>query len=75
MSSVMFGPFQLDLDSCELSRSGVAVTLQPQPSRLLVLLVKRAGEVVTRDEIRRTVWPADTFVDFDQSVNLSLIHI
>ena len=75
MSSVMFGPFQLDLDSCELSRSGVAVTLQPQPSRLLVLLVKRAGEVVTRDEIRRTVWPADTFVDFDQSVNFCVRQI
>ena len=75
MSSVMFGPFELDLDSYELRRSGVAVNLQPQPSRLLVLLVKRAGELVTRDEIRRTIWPADTFVDFDQSVNFCVRQI
>ena len=75
MSSVVFGPFELDLQSGALSRSGVATNLQPQPSRLLVLLVKRAGELVTRDEIRRSVWPADTFVDFDQSVNFCVRQI
>jgi tetratricopeptide (TPR) repeat protein len=51
------------------------VKLQPQPSKLLVLLVERAGELVTRDEIRRSVWGTDTFVDFDQSVNFCVRQI
>src|SRR4030095_3109497 len=66
---------RLDLNSGELSRSAVPVKLQPQPSKLLVLLVERAGEVVTRDEIRRSVWGTDTFVDFDQSVNFCVRQI
>ena len=75
MPLVTFGPFRLDLNSHELHRSGIAVRLQPQPARLLALLVERAGELVTRDEIRRTVWGADTFVDFDQSVNFCIRQI
>jgi DNA-binding winged helix-turn-helix (wHTH) protein/tetratricopeptide (TPR) repeat protein len=75
MSCVSFGPFRLDLATGELQRSGTAVKLQPQPSKLLVLLVHRAGELVTRDEIRQHVWGADTFVDFDQSVNFCVRQI
>jgi DNA-binding winged helix-turn-helix (wHTH) protein/tetratricopeptide (TPR) repeat protein len=75
MRSLRFGPFRLDLDSKELHRSGIAVRLQPQPAKLLALLVERAGELVTRDEIRRTVWGVDTFVDFDQSVNFCIRQI
>jgi DNA-binding winged helix-turn-helix (wHTH) protein/tetratricopeptide (TPR) repeat protein len=75
MPCVTFGPFHLDLATGELQRSGIAVKLQPQPSKLLVLLVQRAGELVTRDEIRQHVWAADTFVDFDQSVNFCVRQI
>ena len=75
MASVTFGPFRLNPESGELHRSGVAVRLQAQPSKLLILLVERAGELVTRDEIRRRVWGAETFVDFDQSVNFCIRQI
>lgn len=75
MRTVTFGPYRLHLDSGELSRSDVLVKLQPQPAKLLVLLVERAGELVTRDEIRRSVWGTDTFVDFDQSVNFCVRQI
>jgi len=75
MSSVSFGPFALDLHTGELRRFGVDVNLQPQPAKLLVLLVERAGELVTREEIRRAVWGAETFVDFDQSVNFCVRQI
>ena len=64
MRTVTFGPYRLNLDTGELSRSDVPVKLQPQPAKLLVLLVERAGELVTRDEIRRGVWGTETFVDF-----------
>ncbi len=75
MACVTFGPFHLDLATGELQRSGIAVRLQPQPSKLLVLLVQRAGELVTRDEIRQHVWDTGTFVDFDQSVNFCVRQI
>ena len=75
MRTVTFGPYRLDLNSGELSRSDLPVKLQPQPAKLLVLLVERAGELVTRDEIRRGVWAAETFVDFDQSVNFCVRQI
>ena len=75
MRIVTFGPYRLSLDTGELSRSDVPVKLQPQPAKLLVLLVERAGELVTRDEIRRSVWGTDTFVDFDQSVNFCVRQI
>jgi len=75
MRIVTFGPYRLDLDGSELYRSDILVKLQPQPAKLLRLLVERAGELVTRDEIRRTVWGTDTFVDFDQSVNFCVRQI
>ena len=75
MRRVTFGPFQLDLDTHELNRSGLAVRLQPQPAKLLALLVEHAGRLVTRDEIRHNVWGPDTFVDFDQSVNFCVRQI
>jgi DNA-binding winged helix-turn-helix (wHTH) protein/tetratricopeptide (TPR) repeat protein len=75
MAGVTFGPFRLDLETGELHRAGIAVKLQPQPARLLALLVQRAGELVTREEIRQRVWGSDTFVDFDQSVNFCVRQI
>ena len=67
-----FGPFEVDLISGELRREGLKVKLQDQPLRLLVLLLESAGEVVTREELRSKLWPADTFVDFDHSLNTAV---
>jgi DNA-binding winged helix-turn-helix (wHTH) protein/Tfp pilus assembly protein PilF len=75
LRQVKFGPFQLDSQTGELRRGSVPVKLQPQPARLLVMLVSRPGELVNRDEIRAQLWSADTFVDFDQSVNFCVRQI
>ena len=64
-----FGVFQLDLKAGELHKAGVRVKLQDQPFRVLALLVSRAGEVVTREELRQRVWPSNVYVDFDQGLN------
>lgn len=70
-----FGEFELDVAAGELRRNSRRLKLQPQPYKLLVLLVKRAGALVTRDEIRGELWPEGTFVDFDQSVNFTVKQI
>ncbi len=72
--TAVFGPFTLRLDTGELFKHGVPVPLQAQPARLLVLLVTRAGDVVTREEIRAHLW-SDTVVSFDQSINYCIRHI
>jgi TolB-like protein/DNA-binding winged helix-turn-helix (wHTH) protein/Flp pilus assembly protein TadD len=66
---VDFGIFQLDLKARELHKAGVKVKLQEQPFRVLALLVDRAGQVVTREELRQRVWPTDAYVAFDQGLN------
>jgi DNA-binding winged-HTH domains len=70
-----FGEFELAVDAGELRRNNRRLKLQPQPFKLLLLLVRRAGSLVTRDEIRRELWPEGTFVDFDQAVNFSIKQI
>jgi DNA-binding winged helix-turn-helix (wHTH) protein len=72
---VRFGVYQLDMQAGQLLRSGRVVRLKPQPFKLLQLLVSRAGEVVTRDEIRQALWSADTFVDFEQGVNAAIKQV
>src|SRR4029450_9696180 len=67
-----FGSFEVDTVSGELRRQGLRIKLQDQPFRLLVLLLERAGDVVTRDEVREKLWPADTYVDFDHSLNTAV---
>jgi DNA-binding response OmpR family regulator len=64
-----FGEFEADLDSRELFKDGVKVRLADQPFQLLAVLLQRVGEVVTRDELRRRLWPEDTHVEFDRSLN------
>ena len=64
-----FGIFQLDLKAGELYKAGVRVKLQDQPLRVLALLVSRAGQMVTREELRERVWPGNVYVDFDQGLN------
>jgi TolB-like protein/DNA-binding winged helix-turn-helix (wHTH) protein/Flp pilus assembly protein TadD len=66
---VHFGIFQLDLEARELHKAGVRVKLQDQPFRVLALLVDRAGQVVTREELRQKVWPTNVHVGFDQGLN------
>jgi DNA-binding winged helix-turn-helix (wHTH) protein len=70
-----FGEFDLDLDAGELRRAGRLVRLQPQPFKLLALVIRRAGTVVTREEIRAELWTDGTFVDFDQAVNFAVRQI
>ncbi len=67
-----FGPFQLDLKAGELHHDGRSVRLQEQPLQVLKMLLEHPGEVVTRDEMRRTLWPNDTIVEFDQSINAAI---
>ena len=66
---VRFGAFELDLRAGELRKQGVKVKLQEQPFQILAMLLERPGEVVTREELRKRLWPSDTFVDFDHSLN------
>jgi DNA-binding winged helix-turn-helix (wHTH) protein len=70
-----FGTFELDEEAGQLRRDGAPVRLSPQPFRLLVLLVSRAGELVTREEIRQQLWGTDTYVDFDQGVNFCIKQV
>jgi TolB-like protein/DNA-binding winged helix-turn-helix (wHTH) protein/Tfp pilus assembly protein PilF len=70
-----FGAFELDAATGELRKGGVLLKLQPQPSRVLELLVKRAGQLVTREEIQRCLWKGSTFVDFEHGINFSINQI
>jgi TolB-like protein/DNA-binding winged helix-turn-helix (wHTH) protein/Tfp pilus assembly protein PilF len=70
-----FGTFELDLASGELRKDGALVKLQSQHFQLLALLVEWAGQVVSRDEIRRALWDNETFVDFDRSINFCVNQI
>jgi TolB-like protein/DNA-binding winged helix-turn-helix (wHTH) protein len=70
-----FDGFELDFRSGELRKSGVKLRLQGQPIQVLAVLLKRSGELVTRDELRREVWPEDTFVDFDHSLHNAIARI
>ena len=67
-----FGLFAADAESGKLLREGARVKLQDQPFRLLCLLLERPGEVVSREELRQALWPADTYVEFDGSLNAAL---
>src|ERR1700690_889043 len=67
-----FGTFELDLRSGELRKQGLRVKLQEQPFRVLAVLLRRPGEVVNREELRSQIWPADTFVDFDNGLNTAI---
>jgi cholera toxin transcriptional activator len=64
-----FGVFEADANSGELRKAGVRLRLQEQPFQVLMLFLERPGEVITREEIQQKLWPADTFVDFDHSLN------
>jgi len=67
-----FGVFELDLRAGELRRNGCKIKLQEQPFQVLALLLEKPGEVVTREDLRNRLWPADRFVDFDHSLNAAI---
>jgi TolB-like protein/DNA-binding winged helix-turn-helix (wHTH) protein/Tfp pilus assembly protein PilF len=70
-----FGVFELDLRSGELRKHGLLVRLQEQPFQVLTMLVENSGEVVTRGDLQKKLWPANTFVDFDHGLNKAINKI
>jgi DNA-binding winged helix-turn-helix (wHTH) protein len=70
-----FGIFEVDALRSELRRSGTRVKLREQSFRILVLLLERAGDIVTREELRQALWPSDTYVDFDHSLNTAVMKL
>src|SRR6266852_2674975 len=72
---IRFDTFELDATSGELRKAGILLKLQPQPFRVLLLLIERAGQVVTREEIQRYLWTDSTFVDFEHGINFSVNQI
>jgi len=70
-----FGVFELDASSGELRRNGTVVKLREQPVRILLLLLEHAGQMVTREQLRQHLWPSDTFVDFDHSLNSAVMKL
>ena len=69
---VRFGPFELDPQCAEVRQDGVRLKLQGQPIQILEMLLAKPGQLVTREEIQERLWPADTFVDFDHSLNTAV---
>jgi DNA-binding winged helix-turn-helix (wHTH) protein/tetratricopeptide (TPR) repeat protein len=69
---LQFGTFEVDVRSGELRKHGVRIKLQEQPFHVLTVLLEHPGDVVTREELRSQIWPADTFVDFDNSLNTTI---
>ncbi|MGA7291760.1 MAG: winged helix-turn-helix domain-containing protein [Terriglobales bacterium] len=70
-----FSVFEVALDAGELRRNGARIRLQEQPFQVLTALLRNAGQVVTREQLRESIWPADTFVDFDHSLNTAVNKI
>src|SRR5215471_11086824 len=67
-----FATFEVDVRAGELRKQGKRIKLQEQPLQVLVVLLQRAGDVVTREELRSQIWLKDTFVDFDNSLNTAI---
>src|SRR5215469_7047615 len=72
---VRFGPFELDLKVGELRKGSRTVLLQEQPLRVLQIILERDGDLVTRQEIQKRLWPNDTVVDFDHGINTAVKKI
>jgi DNA-binding winged helix-turn-helix (wHTH) protein/TolB-like protein len=74
-SRVRFGVFEFDPDTGELTRGGVPQRLQPQPARVLAVLLEQPGEIVSRDALRQRIWSEGTFVDFERGLNFCIAQI
>ena len=75
MMPIRFGAFEVDARSGELRRDGKKIKLQEQPFHVLACLLERVGQVVTREELQKRIWPDDTFVDFDHGLNKAISKI
>jgi TolB-like protein/DNA-binding winged helix-turn-helix (wHTH) protein len=73
--ALRFGVFEVDVRARELRKNGSRVKLQHQPFELLLILLDRPGDVVTREELRTRLWPADVYVDFDRSFNKAIVKL
>src|SRR5580698_8727263 len=69
---IRFGVFELDLRSGELQKQGRKIRLEGQPVQVLMCLLENPGELVTREELHRKLWPADTFVNFEHGLNAAV---
>ena len=69
---VHFGVFEADLRSGELRKHGLKVKIQEQPFRVLAMLLEQPGQIVAREELRKKLWPAETFVDFEHGLNAAI---
>ena len=69
---VRFGPFEANLSTQELQKSGTRLRVANQSFQILALLLERPGQLVTRDELRQKLWPSDTFVEYDQGLNAAV---
>src|SRR5271157_1965488 len=67
--ALRFGVFEFDPKAGELRKKGLKIRLQGQPVEILAMLLERPGETITREELQKKLWPADTFVDFEQGLN------
>ncbi len=72
---IRFGVFEVDLASGELRKQGVRIKLQEQPFQALIALLERPGEVLTREELQKRLWPSDTTVDFDRGLNKAIARV
>jgi len=70
-----FGPFEVDLEGRRLLKRGMSIALREQSFQVLAALIERPGEIVTRDELRKRLWPADTFVDFEVALNSAVSRL
>jgi TolB-like protein/Tfp pilus assembly protein PilF len=73
--TIRFGPFEANLQTGELRKKGLKIRLQNKPFQILAALLEYPGELVTRDELHRRLWPGDTFVDFDNGLNTALTKL
>ena len=72
MVIIRFGPYEVHATSRELYKFNTKIKLRPQPFHILSMLVERAGQVVTREQLQQRLWPSDTFVDFEHSLNTAI---
>src|ERR1700739_2336159 len=72
---IRFGIFEADLRAGELRKGGSRIRLQEQPFQILVMLLERPGQIITREELRSRLWPGDTFVDFEHGVNSAVARL
>src|SRR5579863_360578 len=72
---IRFGVFEVDPHTGELRKQGLRLKLRDQPFQILLLLLAQPGEVISRDDLQKQLWPGDTFVDFDRGLNKAVNHL